>query len=169
MQKNDFIAQEFFNYLVKNGVSSSTLKNYKSDIKHFSDWITRSVKSLGVFAESLTEVTPFINSSTAQSYKSFLESIGSPSKTINRKLSTLRKLSGFLLSNNILHFDFVSETKNIQEAQPKTKTNTNKIETIFKDFQIYLENEKTSKNTIKNYLSDIKQFFSWIDSQKLSN
>lgn len=170
MQKNDFITEKFFSHLIKNDVSLSTIKNYKSDIKHFSDWIIRSVKSLGVFADNLTEALPFISNSTAISYLTFLESSAIPVKTINRKLSSLRKLSGFLVENQVLHFDFVSEIKNIQISTKKiSRVETYKIEGIISDFQTFLEKEKTSKNTIKNYLSDIKQFFLWIESQKISN
>lgn len=170
MQKNDFITEKFFSHLIKNGVSLSTIKNYKSDIKHFSDWMIRSVKSLGVFAETLTEALPFINNSTALLYKSFLENSAIPGKTINRKLSSLRKLSTFLVENQVIHFDFTSQTKNIQTRPVKEiKAEPYKVEGVINDFENFLIKEKISKNTIKNYLSDIKQFFIWIESQKLSN
>jgi site-specific recombinase XerD len=35
-------------------------------------------------------------------------------------------------------------------------------------FEKHLEAEKVSKNTIKNYLSDIKQFISWLEEKNQS-
>lgn len=159
----DTISENFYTFLLSSGVSQSTLKNYKSDIKHFSEWLVRSVKSLGVYAENLSESLPFINSKTAESYKSELLKLGVPSKTINRKLSTLRKLSSYFVQNEILSFEFTNSITNIQNES--TKASPSKTELIIKDFENYLIREKISKNTIKNYLSDINQFFSWINNQ----
>lgn len=90
-----------------------------------------------------------------------------PIKTINRRLSSLRKLSEFLLKTKLLEFDFCAGVKNIQLIQEKPKTD--KTESILLDFHQYLENEKISKNTIKNYLSDIKQFFNWVEKTNQLN
>ncbi len=159
----DTISENFYTFLLSSGVSQSTLKNYKSDIKHFSEWLVRSVKSLGVYAENLTESIPFINSKTAENYKVELLNSGVPSKTINRKLSTLRRLSSYFIQNEILNFEFTNSVTNIQNQT--VKANPSKNELIIKDFENYLIREKVSKNTIKNYLSDINQFFSWINNQ----
>jgi site-specific recombinase XerD len=43
------------------------------------------------------------------------------------------------------------------------------IDPVIKDFRSFLEAEKVSPNTIKNYLSDIKQFITWLESNQPVN
>jgi site-specific recombinase XerD len=35
-------------------------------------------------------------------------------------------------------------------------------------FEKHLEAEKVSKNTVKNYISDVKQFISWLEEKNQS-
>jgi len=36
-------------------------------------------------------------------------------------------------------------------------------EKVLEEFRKHLETEKNSTNTIKSYLSDIKEFFTWVE------
>ena len=137
-----------------------TLKNYKSDITHFSSWFINRIRNLGTFAENFEETIPFINLETSKEYKEALVRANTASKTINRRLSTLRNLSRFLHSNQILDFDFMNGTQNIIKTQT-----INEVELVINEFKRHLASERISPNTIKNYVSDVKQFFSWIDAK----
>lgn len=156
----DQIFHEFFKYLTKKGVSATSLKNYKSDLKHFTNWVSKQISTLGVLAESLTDTLPFLTKELLLTYKAHLSSSGIATQTLNRRLSTLRQFSKFLLESSITSVDIGEGLKNV-ERETKKIPNTNHV--ALKLFESHLISQKVSKNTIKNYLSDINQFFSWTE------
>lgn len=154
------ITKNFFEYLKNLGVSKKTHKNYRSDISHFSGWLLLRLRHWGVMAQGLTDAIPFLDTKIALEYKTFLTGNGVAEKTINRRLSTLRHLAKFLTASQILDFDFMDGITNIPTGRPSL------IHPVIIKFEKHLEAEKISKNTIKNYLSDIKQFISWVEQKE---
>lgn len=154
--------KSFFEYLGKRGISPNTLKFYKSDLSHFTGWMMLKARTWGIFAETVIEIIPFINKKLAQEYRHFLVQNHVPFKTINRRLSTLRHLARFLLLSQIVNFDFMNGISNIS-----TVTNdSTSIHPLLAEFEKKLEAEKVSKNTVKNYVSDIRHFINWLESNK---
>lgn len=151
------ITKDFFEYLKSLGVSKKTHKNYRSDISHFSGWLLFRLRHWGVIAESLTDAVPFLDIKLASEYKTFLTGNSVAEKTTNRRLSTLRHLARFLVASQILDFDFMDGIANISTKE------TLPTYPLIAQFEKHLETERVSKNTIKNYLSDIKQFISWLE------
>jgi site-specific recombinase XerD len=159
---SDKFLKSFFEYLSKGGISTNTLKFYKSDLSHFTGWMMFKVRSWGIFAETVNEIIPFINNKLAQEYRHFLVQNHVPFKTINRRLSTLRHLARFLLLSQIVNFDFMNGISNIS-----TVTNdSTSIHPLLAEFKKKLEAEKVSENTVKNYVSDIRHFINWLESNK---
>lgn len=158
----DSIRQAFSEYLTSIGISLKSHKNYRSDLSHFSGWLILKIKSFGSCIESLTEAVPFLSPEIAREYKSFMAENNIPLKTINRRLSTLRHLSRFLLTSESLDIDFMKGVENLSE----TKKHFSPTNPIVDDFRSYLESQKVSKNTVKNYVSDIRQFLAWIESAR---
>lgn len=161
----DKIKQEFIKYLDSLGISSKSHKNYRSDLTHFTSWAILKIRSFGSFAESLSETIPFLGKELALDYKNYMAKNSTPSKTINRRLSTLRHLSRFLTSTQFIDADFMEGVENILagggSARKKPQENS-----AINEFKAFLEAEKISPNTIKNYLSDIKQFMSWLEDNR---
>ncbi|MEK7470837.1 MAG: site-specific integrase, partial [Patescibacteria group bacterium] len=85
-----------------------------------------------------------------------------PVATINRRLSTLRHFGRFLTSYQTLDFNFM---EGIENATSVKKPQANAI-SIINEFRAHLEAEKSSPNTIKNYLSDVRQFLSWLETNQ---
>lgn len=161
---SDKSLKSFFEYLSKRSLSSKTLKFYKSDLSHFAGWMMFKVRTWGIFAETVNEIIPFINNKLAQEYRHFLVQNHVPSKTINRRLSTLRHLARFLLLSQIVNFDFMNGISNIS-----TVTNDfTSIHPLLAEFEKKLEAEKVSKNTVKNYVSDIRHFINWLETNHQS-
>lgn len=144
--------QKFYQYLINLGLSAKSLKNYKSDLNHFSQWLIFKVKSMGPCVESFSEVVPFLRPEAASEYKKYMSKNNVSSKTVNRRLSTLRHLSRFLVSSEIIDFDFMKGETNVTEAHNDTFD-------IVNHFAKFLEKEKVSQSTSKNYLSDVRQLF----------
>lgn len=155
----------FYNYLSSCGVSDKSLKYYRSDITHFTGWTILKVRTWGIFAESLTEIIPFINTRLAHEYQTFLSLNNISPKTINRRLSTLRHLSRFLLVSQISNSDFMKGISNIAGSTPQTAS----VHPLLSQFQKELETEKVSKNTVRNYLSDVRHFINWLELKNQSN
>jgi site-specific recombinase XerD len=105
-------------------------------------------------------VVPFLSSKLSNEYKTYMLQNSAPGKTINRRLSTLRHLSKFLIWYQATDLNFMQGIENIGKGTVKKKDTS----PIIDDFKAYLEAEKISQNTIKNYLSDIKQFMSWLET-----
>ena len=160
----DLIKKEFSKYLDSIGLSPKSHKNYRSDLSYFLSWTILKVRSFGAYVESLTEIIPFLNSGIAGEYRNCMVGNDVPVKTINRRLSTLRHLARFLFSSNNLESDFMKDIENVSEI----KTHISKVNPIIDDFRSYLESQKVSKNTIKNYLSDIRQFLTCVETNHQS-
>lgn len=157
------LKQSFLKYLTDQDVSSKSLKNYKSDYSLFSAWLIFRVKSLGILAEKTFECIPFLSKDIAYEYKKFLLTNGVPAKTLNRRLSTLRHLGRFLFHSEKLTYDFTSDLKNIPLSQDPD------LLPLVPMFKEHLIKSRVSHNTIKNYLSDIKQFISWLEVKGYQN
>ena len=154
----DKITALFEEALKDSGVSKITLKNYRSDINDFKNWAIDKIKSTGAMPENLQEAVPFIKSDTANQYKAYLTKKGSE-KTTNRRLSTLRKFAHFLYHGSYLDFNFTDSLKNSNQENRKPNIYLGR-------FEKYLTRQKISKNTIKNYMSDIRQFEAYMHSEK---
>lgn len=161
---SDKIFNAFLEYLSSLGITRKSLKNYKSDLSHFTGWMLFRLQTWGVTGESLKEAVPFLSKKISEEYKAYLSENKVPDKTINRRLSTLRHLSRFLLYSQIVSFDFMDGITNMGPKQNKPA-----MVPLLSEFRRHLEREKVSDNTIKNYLSDIKQFIYWLDGQNAVN
>ncbi len=95
-----------------------------------------------------------------------------PLSTLNRRLSSLRKFSQFGKSQgwlseipkmaNVTPEDVIHlrETKAQLEGVSASKPTFEVLE----KFQKQLQKEKVSSLTIKNYLSDLRHFLSWLEA-----
>ena len=158
----DSIKKEFVKYLDSLGISPKSHKNYRSDLSHFLGWAILKIRSIGNYAESLSEVVPFLSASLCTEYKNYMTENSAPPKTVNRRLSTLRHLARFLTATQVVDSDFMSGIENISSRLKKKPG----VDPMISDFRSYLEAEKVSPNTIKNYLSDIKQFMAWLENNR---
>ncbi len=162
----DSTQKNFLKYLDTLGLSPKTHKNYRSDLNHFIDWLILHIKSMGSYVDTLTETVPFLNKDIPLKYKSFLTENNTPIKTINRRLSTLRHLTRYFVISNLITTDIMEDIENISSGNKVIK---NISAPIVDAFRMHLETEKVSKNTVKNYVSDIRQFLSWLEKTNSSN
>ncbi len=158
------VEELFTDYLARIGITGKTFKNYRSDIAHFTGWLIFRVRTFGVSVQELTEAVPFLSEGIAKDYKNYLAENNVSSKTVNRRLSTLRHLGCFLLESQILDFDFMNGIQNITLSE-NVKPDHHKL---VLGFQKHLEGQNVSHNTVKNYVSDIRQFLYWLEQKNLT-
>ena len=157
------LTQKFEKYLTEElKISKNTLKFYKSDLGHFASWLLSKLRGSGSLVNELDEAAPYINTENARQYLEHLQGAGATNKTINRRLSTLRNFSRFLVSQNISEYGFMDNVGNLVIDRNSKKEKN--VTPILEEFQAHLSSHnKYSRNTIKNYTNDVRQFLSWME------
>jgi site-specific recombinase XerD len=165
IKQPDSVKTEFIKYLDSLGLSPESHKNYRSDLSHFLGWAILKIRSFGSYVESLSDIVPFLSAELCHEYKNYMTENSAPGKTVNRRLSTLRHLARFLTASQIVDLDFMNGVENVVLNVKKKP----EINPVVANFKSYLEAEKVSPNTVKNYLSDIKHFINWLESNQSIN
>jgi len=162
----DRVKSKFLKHLRQEGVRENTIKFYLSDLNHFSDWLIKTVSSWGSIAQNLTESLPYLSEEIADLYKKQLISEFKSIKTVNRKLTTVRRFSSFLIRAGLLSHDFAKNLTNVSENKiQQTNLVSAKTEDLLASYKEHLKANNASDYTIRNYLADIKQFLAWMEEQ----
>ena len=143
----------FKKFLLAENVSPITLKSYLSDLRHFLGWTILKLKAQN--KKNIENLSPLeflnqIDESLVEEYKNYLVVNAIPVKTINRRLSTLRKFFSFCISQGWLKENPAKKIQNL-------KLN---IDSIISSFALSLEKENLDQKTIKSYLEVVQEFLS---------
>src|SRR3989344_4084266 len=133
----------------KNKPSFLTVKNYKADIGQFITWFESEFN----FSFDPSKITLL----TLEQYKK-TRSLSPAS--LQRHISSLRKFAGFLQTTGVINFELfpIQHNKNKIEPDPW----------MLRNFRSFLYEYKKSNLTIKNYINDIKSFFTWLSEVALT-
>jgi len=150
------ITRPFSLYLKSQKIAENTARNYLNDIRHFLNWLVSFYPELN--SDKPDIIAQNISTGVLKNYKEFLKKNNTLPATINRRLSSLRKLSGFFINQGW------------QQSNPgkKVANITNKKETNF-DWQVLdrfaksLKAEGKNPSTIRNYLSDVRGFLNFLN------
>jgi len=155
----------FKNWLVagidepQKSLTKISVKNYLSDLRHFLGWLVFKLKvksqKLKVEEANIDQILNFIDLPLIEEYKNYLVVNSIPIKTVNRRLSTLRKFFSFCINQGWIKENPAKKISNIKYQ----------ISNIDKDdvlnlFQQDLKKENLDQNTIKSYLETIQEFLS---------
>lgn len=148
------LPQEFQSFLEgSKSLTDQSIKNYVSDINIFLDWLASNLQE--------PEITPsHITSASILSYRNELNNSRQPIAVKNRYLSSLRRFGHFLFVTKLSAVNPAAHLSNVDAAG--TTTSTKQILAAFKHD---LNKQNLSPSTIKNYLSDVKQYLSWVQNQ----
>lgn len=139
------LLEKYYLYLKNSELGKTTYKGYKSDLNQFNLWCIEN------FISSKSSPFPTFNQESALGYRKFLIECKLPSSTINRKLSSIRGFYKFLADNNLLEVGYTRGLFNLQ-------TNKKSEHPFVHEFSKHLSISGLSKNTIKNYIVDVKLF-----------
>lgn len=142
------LAAKFKTYLVSQNRSAATIKNYVSDVDQFLGWLAHNLQEDILEARQLTQTA----------FGDYARFIADPANrihpaTANRYLSSLRAFGEFLVKHNLIAGNPALELKN-QTVDPT-------IDQVVSEFRHELERQKLSASTIKNYVSDVKNYLIW--------
>jgi site-specific recombinase XerD len=141
------LLQHFINFLLnqKKKPSLLTVKNYKADIRQFIVWFEEISKS------------PFDPSKiTLQIFQDYKKIRNLSEKSMERHASSLRKFFNFLKINGIISENLLEK----KTASPQALIKEDPW--MIKNFKSFLYEYKKSSLTIKNYVNDVKSFYSWL-------
>ncbi len=155
------LINQFKIYLVTQNIQSTSIKNYIVDLKNFLEWFILHLKTnqIKFDEQSPLSICALVSGDKIKLYRSFLEVNNTAVKTINRRLSTLRRLGSFIFLQGWQHTNPARDIDNSGTKQPPSADIT-----MLAHYKNDLLIEGMSKATVKNYLADIRQFLNFINS-----
>lgn len=148
----------FETYLRTQNCSLITAKNYLADFRHFLAWFA---KKTGIrYQVAGKSIFLLFNRETIEEYKNDQLKDNTPKATINRRLSTLRRVEQFAKASGWLNSATVIAVKNATVPLSSAQAS----QALLEEFKKHLGEEKVSPVSIKNYLSDVRHFLSWLEA-----
>ena len=138
-----------------------TVKNYLSDIRFFAGWVQKNHDTHDIAS---------ISQATVQGYRAALLSDNLPTRTINRRLSALRKFFTFAREQAWVNSNPAKKVRNVTKSDFEEKQNRQPrhinpdIQLLFKSYKQDLTSENRSMKHIQAQLDDIHEFFEIINS-----
>ena len=166
--------QTFKLVLQTDKVSPGTIRSYLSDTRHFLGWYAVDCHSMprhGIYKNYLIDSRirgndkgrgndiGLLNRKTVDRYYDYLIGNQTPRQTFNRRLSSLRKFGAFCVSQGWMKDNYFLYLKNITTSQ--AIADDRYCLTVYRQSLVAAGN---TSQTIKCYLSDIRQFINWISS-----
>ena len=169
---------EFKQYLLAGNISSVSIKNYLSDFRHFTGWFTfviaseakqslpagRQVNGIATSpSASRDDIFNLITIDLITNYKSYLVENNLPVKTINRRLSTIRKFCTFCISQGWMKENPGKKISNViaskaKQSHLRSPRPFGSRDDILTQFESDLIKENYDQKIIINYLDDIREF-----------
>lgn len=156
-----FLETEFSEFLNQQGAAAKTRKNYRTDLRHFFSWTILTIQSSqNHLVTSPSDFLFLLTPRFLENYRRFLIVNRISRNTINRRLSTIRAFIRCCLQRGWLKDNPTLMLQNL----PGVKSPTNPWQEILELFVADLRRSGASKGTIKNYSSDVKRFFTWLQN-----
>lgn len=162
---------EFLNSGNRN-LSNVSVKNYVSDLRHFFGWFIFRLKASQEYSDYVerfdipTLITKCLNSLIVAQYKAYLISNTIPIQTANRRLSTLRKLADFFISQRWINENPAKNLRNITNIMKKTKDQYYIQEEssilVLNEYKKALQSQNLKSDVVEKYLTDINELLNFI-------
>lgn len=153
----------FRKFLLAENILPITVKNYLSDFRHFFGWLIIKIKNqnskIEVNDEECLKIFTSVNHQLVEDYKDYLTENNIPLKTINRRLSAIRKFFSFCISQGWLKENPAKKISNIKYL-PTDRCGQISNKEILHQFEQDLKREITEPQIVKSYLEDIREFLS---------
>lgn len=152
-------------FLDSENISKGSIRSYVSDVRFFLNWFTSFLVTNRIFSfdqniDEISTVLKRVNQMTLDAFKNYQVDKNVPLKTINRRFSSLRRFGLFSQAQNWSSENPFDTLKNISISKPFPEDKHH-----FTEFEVDLWKNGATKLTIKNYMSDVRQFVSWSEKQ----
>lgn len=151
----------FLDFLKKEGASEKTRNNYRTDLRHFIHWVSITIQTTSTTLPQnhihfIRNLTPEI----LTHYRQSLLGHGTPSATINRRLSTLRSFFRFCIAHGWLDRNPIETVRNIKKKHRPDGS----IDQMLTAFQSQLTKEGLTDRAIEEQLHEVKAFLQWVQN-----
>ncbi|GIW64535.1 MAG: hypothetical protein KatS3mg092_0468 [Patescibacteria group bacterium] len=165
---------QFKNFLIAENFSPISLKNYLSDFRYFVGWLNNNIKYQIHYLkdkiknkdlQNLSIFLTLIDLDFLNLYKKYLLENNTPLKTINRRLSTIRKFFSFCISQGWLKENPAKKVSNISHLQtknyePRTNNKASESHNIISNIK-----PRPSRRAVSNIFSKFKNLFAYKSKQ----
>ena len=150
---------EFGSYLIKQGLSEKTQKNYRMDVRNFFEWLHLQPQTHAIpDVPTQKDVLRLITAETLESYKHTLIDQQIPFATINRRLSSLRLFFQFTAISGWGTENPIETIRNVSFEKKKSLS-------LLDAFKNFLEKDSTSPKTTQIYGTDVDAFLTYLKSK----
>ena len=154
---------DFRQYLLAvNKLRPVTVKNYISDYRLFSNWLNKNSEEYGIEktnspADLFEQITPNI----LFDYRDYLQSSRFPRRSVNRRLSTLRKLFAFAVDQGWINKNPSKRLRNVGKKSGRKQVDKF---AYLSAFMSDIKNDGLSGDQAQAVVDDINEFFTIISS-----
>ncbi len=134
-----------------------TVKNYLSDLRHFLGWVNTQTELASISDFDPQASLEIMTSSLILNYQQYLYKGYIPVKTINRRLSTIRKFFSFCIGQGWIKHNPAKEVQNLKSFT------TNDFELI-NQYYNHLVDQRENLLTIDQNIQNVNEFFKIINS-----
>lgn len=140
-------------------MTNITIKNYLSDFRHFAGWLLNQNSYELITDNQYNQLAALLTIKVIEDYKNYLTKNNVPRKTINRRLSTIRKFCSFCISQGWMKENPAKQVINvvtIRHSEVVASDTTSQNDIVFE-----FTNDPINKNI---NLEHINEFFTIINS-----
>ncbi len=161
--------------LTRKGLTSISIKNYVSDLRHFFGWLTFTLQAqqnsetnrqnvrVDSRSDSRNFVSSILTSTVISTYKSYLLENNIPHKTINRRLSTIRKFCSFCISQGWIKENPAKRVSNVllsratMSERSESKGSRGTRDDLLGQYEQHLIKQNLDKATIASSFNTIQE------------
>lgn len=149
---NNYLPQ-FHSWLQNKGYSQSTCRNYLVDLGKYLNYVNRLPQTVSLDIDD-SSVVHFLSPEIISLYVSYL----SDKSNSSRYLASLNRFCQFAVDQHL-----ISQNPFKKISRP---TSTPDLKELVKTYQQYLQTKNTPLSTIRNYINDLRQYISWLETIK---
>jgi site-specific recombinase XerD len=151
------LPKDYASFLAQQGLSKGSVRNYVADLNRFTQWFESTYQTQ--FNQSL------ISPSSLSQYEKFLSTSQVPKSTLKRHIISLHK---FLSWTNPKQSFIRNVSKKIKILSnnyiSQTYSSLLSVNKILSQYSEFLQTQKLSKGSIRNYSADLHRFITWYES-----
>lgn len=160
---------EFQKFLQSKSMSSSSVRNYLSDFRHFWTWFLLCLQQHSVIlSEHDPHILSFLNTEVLQHYKDFLVANPFSVLTVNRRLTTIRQFVQYAFVAGMIAHPVINLPTNVSlptSRQEKNKKIQSAQQALLTEFATFLDTKGVKSTTKRSYLADVQHFLHWTESK----
>jgi site-specific recombinase XerD len=154
---------QFKLWLKAKNYSESTSRNYLADLGKYLNYVNHLPQSVSLDPNSPTGIHIF-SPDILSLYVSYL----SDKNNSSRYLASLNQFCQFALDQHLISQNPLKSTLK-QHHHPDNLASETNLNHLLELYQQHLTNQKISPITIKNYLNDLHQYISWLETRNFDS